>query len=189
MSVEENQSWVKLAAVEEARSISDVRARLLDEHSHAFRWLTASLLAINAGAAVAALNSEYLSAEYKILSGGLFGLGLLAALLIGVSAQRENRKLLPVLQRKLGYWIAVADDGERLESLEAELDAEIKATVKWAWTGPAIGWISALIFLSGISAMGFGLVDKERELKKDKVVQLKSDSRKTIAAPSRNISK
>lgn len=163
---------LKMAAMEEIKSLVDARSRLFDEHTHMFRWLTASLLAINAGAAVAALNSDFLSAHSKIVSGGFFGCGLLAALLVGVLGQKLNKKLLPVVQRQIAYWITVADDGERWEEQETELAAEVQAAIKWAWTVPAIGWVSALIFLAGIASMGLGLIDQEQRAKNVQSVQL-----------------
>lgn len=171
MSVEDEQSWVRLAAVEEVKSLVDLRSRALDEHAHAFRWLTASLLAINSGGAIAALNSEYLAAMHKIFAGGLFGLGLLAALLVGVLAQHANRKIIPTLQKQLGYWVSVADDGERLESMEADFAVEMKVALKGAWLTPMVGWVSAILFLSGIGMMGVDLVDREISLNKHEAPQ------------------
>ncbi|WP_148309025.1 hypothetical protein [Sphingopyxis fribergensis] len=160
-----------MAALEEIKSLTESRTLLFDEHSHAFRWLTASLLAINAGAAVAALNTEFLSAHSKIVSGAFFGVGILVALLIGVLSQQQKRKLLPIVQRQIGYWMTVADDGERSEELEAAIAAEVKSATKWAWTVPATGWVSALIFLAGIMVMGNGLIAQEREALDVKSIQ------------------
>ena len=162
---------LKMAALEEIKSLADARTRLFDEHSHAFRWLTASLLAINAGAAVATLNTDFLSAHSKIASGAFFGIGLLVALIVGVLSQQQNRKLVPIVQRQIGYWMTVADDGERSEEFEETLATEVTTALKWAWTVPATGWVSALIFLAGIVVMGAGLIDHEREAKNVKSIQ------------------
>lgn len=158
-------NWIKLAAAEESRLISDMRSRVLDEHSHLFRWLTASLLTVNGGAAIAALNSDHIAAYFKILSGICFGFGIIAALLIGVIAQRIGLKALQPLVEFQGYWLSVVDDGERDEALEAEYTKKLQSRSRWAWASPAMGWISATLFLGGLAFMGIGLMREEQASK------------------------
>lgn len=154
--------WIKSAAAEEFKSLSDMRSRILDEHSHTFRWLIGSLLAINGGAAIAALNSELIPAYFKILSGICFGLGIIAALLIGVIAQRVGVKTLRPLAEYQGYWLSVIDNGELDEELEAQYKDMLRDSSRWAWTSPAMGWISAILFIGGLAFMGTGLVRYEQ---------------------------
>lgn len=149
--------FVKRAAVEVATIVAESRRTVLDEHSHLFRWLTASLLALNGGAAVAMLGSETFDAATKFNSGACFVLGIVFALLVGVGGQRANMRVMPKLNDQLGYWLAVSHDGERVLEREQELDAELKQAQRVGIVARVCGWFSAFAFLFGTVAIGVDL--------------------------------
>jgi hypothetical protein len=156
-SEDNDTEFVKRAAVEVATIVAESRRTVLDEHSHLFRWLTASLLALNGGAAVAMLSSETFDAATKLNSCACFVVGIVFALLVGVGGQRANMRVMPKLNDQLGYWLAVSHDGERVLEREQELDAELKKAQRVGIAVRACGWFSALAFLFGTAAIGVDL--------------------------------
>ena len=150
--------FVKLAATEEARIIGEARRTALDEHTHMFRWLTASLLVLNGGGALAILSNESLAAASKFASGLFFVLGVILALLVGVAGQRSIRKALPHYAAIFGYWISVSHDGERVEAREQELNDGLLNSMRLGWLSQALGWGSGLMFVLGAGAVGYNLL-------------------------------
>ena len=155
--VESEDDWVKLAAIEEKKALDEVRANLWSEHSHLFRWMTGSLLAINGGSAVAVLGSEQLGGLYKVLAGGFFSAGILSALLVGVFGQRASVKALPKIQELAGYWLSVSTDSERAKDLEERLIGALNRPTWDAYASRGAGWVSALLFTVGVLSTGFGI--------------------------------
>ena len=154
-------NWAKLAAHEEKKTLDEIRQSLWSEHTHLFRWLTASLLAINGGAAIALLNAESLTGNTQLVSGGLFTMGILAALLIGVFGQRATQNTLPKLQKLAGYWLAVSSDGIREETLENDLIADLNRVGFAGHASRIAGWISAILFACGVLVIGADVGQKE----------------------------
>lgn len=65
----------RLAEIEIEQQSSLVNA-IYEQHSSDFKWLTASLLLLNSGAAAGILNSEFVSIYGKQIAGGSYPLGL-----------------------------------------------------------------------------------------------------------------
>jgi len=156
---ESDFKFVKLAAVEVVRQLSESRQLLLEQHSHSFKWLTASLLAINGGAALAVLSNESIESEAKVIAGAFFSIGIFLALLIGVLSQRANQLALVPLNNAMGYWLAVAQDGERFEELEEEHQRQFKPVQRLSLASQILGWLSACLFCAGIVTTGLGLTE------------------------------
>lgn len=144
----------------EISSLTEIRQSILEQHSHSFKWLTASLLAINGAAAVATLNTESIPAIWKVFSGAAFAGGVICALLVAVLAQKISIKSLAPLQRQIGYWIGVIHDGTRLEEFEEKIGIEMKAAMRWGWTIPVMGWVSGLFFVVGLGMIALGILDR-----------------------------
>jgi hypothetical protein len=152
------QEWNKLGAVEEIENLKSIRATAWDEHTHSFRWLMATLLAINGGACLAVLNQDQMDLEHKLAAAGLFILGLLMALLVAVFGQHSVQKTLGPLQKQIGYWMTVVDDGDRDEAIENELNAELKASARIGFAARVSGWLAAMAFIVGVVVAGYGLI-------------------------------
>ena len=149
------------AAKAEIDFLNEMRRMALEQHSHSFKWITASLLAVNGGAAISVLNTSEIAVFWKILAGAWFSAGILTALLVGVVSQKINMQSVGPIQRSIGYWIGVVADGERVESFEGTLAAEAKAAQKFAWLVPTLGWVSGLFFVIGLGTIAFGLVEEQ----------------------------
>jgi hypothetical protein len=168
---ESERHWNREAAKEEIENLKNVRATAWDEHTHSFRWIMATLSAINGGACVAILNQDGMNISSKLLASGLFVGGLLMALLVAVFGQHSVQRCLLPLQRQIGYWMTVASDGERDEAFETELNEELKTSARIGMGGRVSGWLAAICFISGVVVAGFGLSATEHALTKQVVKQ------------------
>lgn len=154
------------SAQHEIDSLIQLRTLLLEQHTHSFKWLNASLLAMNGGALVAILNSEKLQpnifpATFCFLS------GIVLSLLIGVAAQKISIQSLKPYQRMIGYWISVKSDGKRISAFEDQLGDELVEANKYGWIVPAVGWLSGVSFLLGCVLLFSSIQPQEREGFKD----------------------
>lgn len=156
LELDELNAWNRKGALEEIDSLKLLRATSWEQHSHSFKWLTASLLALNGGGllSIASLKIPF---DDKLIAGSSFTIGLAFALLVAVLSQRAIIAMLVPIQRQIGYWMTVVDDGVRDESFEATLNKETKSSVRLAIVGQAAGWLSALALFGGIVAAGSGL--------------------------------
>jgi hypothetical protein len=153
---ESERNWTKAAALEEIDNLKSIRATAWDEHTHSFRWLMASLLAINGGACLALLNNSDVDLKFRIIASGIFIFGILMALLVAVFGQHSIQRTLGPLQKQIGYWMTVASDGERLAAYETELNDELLGSAKIGIASRVSGWLSAGAFLCGVITAGYG---------------------------------
>lgn len=165
----------RAAALREISTLDDMRRLLLEQHSHSYKWITASLLAINGGAAVTILGQENLDPIWKVIAGGCFAIGILLALSVAVASQKINILALVPIQRQIGYWLTVSVDGHRLDDLECSLQNELRASAKFAWIVPGLGWLSALTFVLGLSAIAFPLLNQRNGELDGKSTRVSSD--------------
>lgn len=157
MIEESEQSWSRHAALEEIDNLKVIRSTAWDEHTHSFRWLMASLLAVNGGACLSIFDKPGISYALRLLACGSFTIGIVAALLVAVFGQRSIQKSLGPLQRQIGYWMTVASDGLRDEKVEADLAKELEDSAKTGLASRIAGWVSAIGFVLGVISVGFGL--------------------------------
>ena len=145
---------VSRAAEYELVSLAEARRAILEEHSAMFRWLIASLLAINGGATIAIVGSDSFSIATIFYSCLCFVIGIFAALLSAFLGQRANRAMLEPLGKLSGYFIAVAQEGAEIEDAKVPILAEVSAAMKKAMPGRACGWLSAIAFGFGVCVAG-----------------------------------
>lgn len=151
------KDWNRKGALEEIESLKLIRSTAWDEHSHSYRWLMASLLAINGGACLSIYANTEISHPIRLIACGSFIIGIIAALLVAVFGQRSIRKSLVPLQKQIGYWMKVVGDGLRDEEIEADLAKELGASAKTGLASRIAGWVSALGFMAGVISVGFGI--------------------------------
>ena len=119
------------------------------------RWLLATLVAINGAAAITMLPLEMATAA-KVGGAGAFLLGILAALGAGLWSLFAFKRVSTAAGTMLGYWMSVADDGPRLEALEASMKRHMDQAVGSRGTHV---WLFASVaaFLVGCAFAGWGL--------------------------------
>lgn len=154
--------WHRRAALEEIEYIKAFRSSAWEEHTNSYRWLMASLLGVNGAACLAVFGSAAVQWQLRFYACGSFILGILAALLVAVFGQHAVQKSLSPLQKLVGYWMTVAEDGQRDDDIEAKLNHELQVSAKIALGSRLSGWVSAIAFLVGITISGFGLEDQNR---------------------------
>lgn len=153
---EDTKRWVKIAAEHELNFVVKTREASMEQAASMAKWLLASLLAINGAGALATINAlEKLAAPE--LPAALFVIGMLLTLLSATVIQRQNYAALPGINKMIGYWLSVIDDGEEFEPFQKQVQGEITAAMGWKWLGPSLGWVSAIFFVLGTAALGYGL--------------------------------
>ena len=111
-------------------------------------WLTATLLAVNGGAAIALLqNSELAVRGAHCL--WWFGAGLLCAMANAFSIQTLASRILRPLAELHLLWARASIDGEYDTAALAQAEAKVTRISRWRFIPPAIGWFSAACFAVG----------------------------------------
>jgi hypothetical protein len=158
-----NQS--RALAREYVELLKDARYRIMDEHSHSFRWLMASLLLLNGSGCLAALGEDKIPLCYKLAASATFLLGVISALLIAYFAQNALRIEISRISSAQAYWTGVLIDGEQDEDREKELAEDFnpnsskrKRSDRWPRYA---GFISTLCFVLAALIAGLGLTDAQ----------------------------
>lgn len=112
------------------------------------KWLTASLLAVNGGGAIAVFNHPH-TAGHAWCAGIAFMLGIAFALLSGTGLQEFYNRVSDPLYELDKYWTRVSLTGVRDEAEEASLKQPVDKIHRLAFIPPMLGWISGVSFLVG----------------------------------------
>ena len=139
----EKTNWNRKVALEEIENLKSIRSAAWAQHSDAFKWLMASLLAVNGGSCLAILNATEIPIGFRLVSMGAFVFGIMTALLIAVFGQHSVQSSFAPLQKLIGYWMTVVDDGERMEEMEEEIGDELKRSARIGVGTRIAGWVSA----------------------------------------------
>lgn len=132
-----------------------------DQVSSMAKWLMASLLALNGGGALAALNASG-KTDVGWIPGILFLLGIATALLSGVAMQEVYNAYPEKLLENDMYWTVVSIGGERNEEHETELKGALTGLARFHFVPPLLGWVSAMLFLAGAASLGIRAGDNEK---------------------------
>ena len=128
----------------------------LREAGNLSRWLLATLAAINGAAAISMLRVA-MAPEAKVAAAAAFLTGILAALGAGLWSLYVFKRVSSAASTMLGYWLTVADGGERLKALEATMKAEMDEAIGSRAT-LCLGAASAAAFLAGCALAGWGML-------------------------------
>ncbi|HEY5721288.1 MAG TPA: hypothetical protein VIT45_03110 [Allosphingosinicella sp.] len=150
------QLW-KRAAEAELAAASHSRNTLIEAHQDAYKWLLASLLAINGTGMLAIVNSSALSITAKIVAAVFFYAGIIASLLSSYLSQRASRALIVPFSELMAYWITVAHDGVHVPEMLNEIDLKVQRAVRKARPVEFAGWASVVCFSAGLATAAFTL--------------------------------
>lgn len=150
------QSTFEKQVIFELERTAEARRTLLEEHSAAFRWLLASLLAVNGGAVLFSKEAIASGDTHALTSGGIFLLGIVAALMAGWLSQRANRGLIEPLAKVTTFWFQVLEADEFDEAEFNKLTNVMEDAMKAGRPTQICGWISALAFVIGAVVLGLG---------------------------------
>jgi hypothetical protein len=136
----------------------ELQNRLIDEISAAFRWLMASLLAVNGGSALALLSSDSIERCGVIVAGALFTIGTFSALLLGFFTLKSAERAIQPISSMVEFWLTARHVGEfeqaELETRTNVLEARLRPTKIASYL---TGVSSAICFLLGTIAIGLNL--------------------------------
>jgi hypothetical protein len=159
----------------------EARRTILEEHSAAFRWLTASLLAINAGGLLSLKDAD-LQTGVSLFAGALFLIGVLASLLIGVFSQRANQATLIHLTNVTNFWVETYEKEEFDAEAHEKLMAVSPMLLKRASKSRIAGWVSAICFAVAVILMGFGAYSNQPEISPAEAAVIQSEPESASAA-------
>lgn len=156
------KDWHREVALEEVASLKELRAIGWEQHNQSFKWLTATLLALNGGGLLAVSQIEQIPVLSTVSAGTAFAAGIAFALLVAVIAQRAIVQSFTPIQRQIGYWMTVASDGCRDDTIENDLQEGSKKVLPWNRATQVLGWLAAIAFFVGIFMAGSGLLEAAR---------------------------
>ena len=153
---DEERQMIRIAAQMEVQTINSLRDLVIREISTSLRWAQASLLVVNGGGAVAALQIASLSGVERGASGACFVVGIILALLTATSGVRAVRDTPKKLTYLMGYWMSVTVDLLRSEEIERDwqqYSAVLDSRGRLPWT---LGYLSGVAFVLGCAIIGLG---------------------------------
>ena len=131
----------------------------LKEAGSLSRWLLATLVAINGAAAISMLPLGMPPAA-KLSGAVAFLFGILAALGAGLWSLYSFKRVSTSAGTMLGYWLTIADDGPRLEALEATMKKHMDQAIGSRGTHFLV-FASVAAFLIGCAVAGWGMLERE----------------------------
>lgn len=127
----------------------------LKEAGSLSRWLLATLVAINGAAAISVLPLK-IAAASKLGGAAAFLVGILAAVGAGYWSLYAFKRVTAGAGTMLAYWLSVANDGPRLEALEATMKRHFEQAIGSRGTHFLV-FASVAAFLVGCGLVGWGL--------------------------------
>jgi len=128
----------------------EARSKLKDEYSAAFRWMVASLFALNGGAILSIISSDSFGLHPNLSAFWVFFGGIVTTFLAVIFSQWSDRVMMAHKHRWGRYWITVSVAGERDEGVEAELKASERVADRVALAGRWQAVLAMLFFVSGV---------------------------------------
>jgi hypothetical protein len=129
----------------------------LKEAGSLSRWLLATLVAINGAAAISMLPLK-IGLAAKLGGAGAFLIGILAAVGAGLWSLYAFKRVTAGAGTMVGYWLSVANDGPRLEALEATMKRHFEQAIGSRGTHVLV-FASVAAFLVGCGLAGWGLLE------------------------------
>lgn len=122
------------------------------------RWLLATLVVINGAAAIAVLPLKIANGA-KLGGAGAFLFGILAAVSAGLWSLYEFKRVSIAANTMMGYWLSVAEDGQRVAALEATMKRHMDQAIGSRGTHFFV-FGSVAAFLVGCALVGLGLLSR-----------------------------
>ena len=154
MDIEQQRENNRKIAEINCLAVTSSRNRLLEEHSAAFRWLMASLLAINSAGLLVLKDELGSMSVWTVLAGISFYLGIVSALAIAWFAQRVVIASLPSYMEQIAFWSAVYGTGDYDTELHQEILKKPKDAVEKSKIAPLAARVSLLAFTIGLVFIG-----------------------------------
>ena len=141
---------IRRLAAFEASAASESRSKFIDDHSAAFRWMIASLFALNGGAILTIFGAERLSLQATFPAFWVFFAGIVSTFLAVFLCQLSDRAMIARVHNWGLYWTTVEVSGERDEAREAEIKVGIASAEKLGRWGRLNATFGMLFFIMGV---------------------------------------
>jgi len=128
----------------------------LHEVASLSRWLLATLVVINGAAALTVLPLK-MAPSVKLAAAVAFLIGILAALGAALWSLYAFKRVSIAAATMVGYWLKVADDGQRLDALEATMKRHLDQAVG-SRAAHLLVFASVAAFLVGCGLAGWGML-------------------------------
>lgn len=153
-----DQQAIRRASEINFESVIGARNRILDEVSSSSRWILATLVTVNGGAAAAIISTDKISRDAKLWSGGIASLGVIFAVLLGYSMILSAQRILPLLNELAGTWMQGVVSGHlnAMELTQRENGLQ-KAIRPWQIAAHVFGWLSLAAFVISVIVLGYNL--------------------------------
>jgi len=152
-----DETDVKAIAMHELDAAKSSRQALLEEHSASFKWLMASMLALNSGGLFALSDMADIEGAHRAASAIMFVIGILCALAIAWLGQISARKMLEPLSEMTSFWIVAAASGQFNEDEHSRIGSEIQSVIDKSKKARYCGWVSVVAFVLGVGSIGTGI--------------------------------
>jgi len=146
---------IRAIAAREVESGISAKQTILEEHSASFKWLMASMLAINAGGLVKCADVVGIPSSWRLVAAISFLVGVLAALAIAWLGQRAARAMLTPLGEMIAFWTLVSATARFDETEHKKLLANVQASVASGQKSRWAGWLSTIAFAVGVISLLF----------------------------------
>ena len=178
---QEIDGW-KLVADRELVKFETSRGRLMEEHSAAFRWIMASLLALNGAGLLALKDVATIHSWQAIIAGLCFYLGCACALMVAVFGQRASQAGIEFLSFLIAFWTTVRVTGEYRKDEHDSCLTRQQSAIEKSKKSPKIGWLSFGLFSVGLFFLALAISTHHAPI--EKKASVKKISEKSQAVPS-----
>ena len=127
---------------------------MLEEHSASFRWLMASLLAINAGALTMVKDAFTANAVWAGVAGTSFFIGIACALLIARFGQKAIQAMIGPLSEAVAFWSIVSVTGDLVQDVHDAIGVKINTAMAKGKIPSLFGFAAFAAFSVGLASLG-----------------------------------
>ena len=151
MAVEEAKfDAIRTLADFEAKSAVESRSKLIDEHHSAFRWIIASLFALNGGAIFAIFGRGNFGLDPIFLAFWFFFAGIMSVFLSVIFSQISDRLMISQVHRWGLYWTTVSATGTRDVENESDIRQGIQRAESWGRKARLFALFAMAWFVIGV---------------------------------------
>ncbi len=134
----------------EASAAVESRSKLIDEHHSAFRWIIASLFALNGGAILSIFGKGELGVDPTFPAFWVFFGGIIATFITVITAQISDRLMIARMHGWGLYWKTVGVMGERDEERESQIRQGIATAERWGRFARLMAVFAMIWFVFGM---------------------------------------
>ena len=155
---------VRSLAEFEASSAVESRSKLIDEHHSAFRWMVASLFALNGGAILSIFGRDEFGLEPIFPALWIFFGGIVSTFLTVIVAQMSDRLMIARMHQWGLYWTTVRATGNRDVENEGQIRQGIVAAEKWGRRSRYLAIFAMVWFILGV--LGSAVLKQQSEVER-----------------------